>query len=176
MAKSSLQAAVAAHLDISQARVAQFVKEGVFTKTTDGKLDLTGCRIAYIRWLRDESRHNSHSAAARRVQDARAREIEIRVNDKLKIQERAGQQAAIDAIDEMFLPLRNNLLSIPARATVDLVTRRKIEDLIEAAIAATGERAQAMADSIAAGEPAGQRPAVEASKARRHLKSKAPLN
>jgi hypothetical protein len=149
-----LQSAVAAHLDVSQARVAQFVKEGVFEKTTDGKLDLTGCRIAYIRWLRDETRKSSNSAAASRLQDARAAEIELRTAEKHKLFEARGHAAAAEAVDDVLGPLRPDLLAIPARLTADIALRRKFEDEIDNAFAAMGERANALAAKVAAGAPA----------------------
>jgi hypothetical protein len=68
---------VAAYLDMSKQRVSQLVTDGTFPSLPNGKLDQNVCRVAYIRWLRDESRKSSTAEAAKRVQNARADRIEM---------------------------------------------------------------------------------------------------
>ena len=142
------QAVLADHLDISQVRVAQFVKEGVFRKTTDAKLNLATSRIAYIRWLRDETRKSSKSASASRVQDARAEEIKLRLEEKRGTLLQQGQAEAINVIDEFAGGLKSDLMAIPARVTADLALRRRIEDGIDHAFADAGKRAIAAANRV----------------------------
>lgn len=142
------QAEVAEHIGVTQSRVAQFVSEGVFTKLPSGRLDLDACRHAYIAWLRDQSRKSTNSAAAQRVQDARAEEIQLRLEERRKSHIKAGQAAAVDVIDESFGTLKAELLAIPARVTTDITTRRKIEDELAATFAACAKRAFAAADLV----------------------------
>src|SRR5207253_1359713 len=66
------------HLDLSRVRVVQLVNEGALPRNVDGSFDLDACRLAYIRYLRSEDRRGAKSATASRVQEARAKEIELR--------------------------------------------------------------------------------------------------
>ncbi len=146
-------------LMITPARVGQIEKEGYFAKAGRDRYRLIDLVQGFIKYLRDDARRNSASAASQALQAAKAREVEARVAEREKRQERAGQQAALDAVDDLLPPLKADLFAIPARATADLATRRKVEDLIDAAIAASGDRARALAAKIEAGKPPGGQPA-----------------
>lgn len=147
LAKSSfagvLQTAIAKHLDITQSRVAQFVADGTFVKLPNGKLDKDDCRIRYIRWLRDETRKSSQSVAASRVQDARAAEIELRIQTKKGTLMAQAEATAIAVCDELFGPLKPDILAIPPRLTRDIALRQQFEDQIETAFNAAADRAKA---------------------------------
>lgn len=142
------QATAAVYLDITQPRVAQFVKDGTFKKLPNGKLHLDQCRIAYIRWLRDDTRKSSASAAAGRLADERAEEIRERRLQRQGAMERAGQEAALAVMDAVIGPLRADLTAMPARVTADLRLRRAIEDQLDVIFAAANRRALAAADRI----------------------------
>lgn len=124
-ATGSTQASIAKHLDISQPRVAQFVAERVFKPLSNGKLDLDVCRLAYIRWLRDETRKSSQSAAAARVQDARARAIELRTEREM------GKWIEVEDVEgwmtEVLGTFRSALWGLPAASTRDLTLRAEIQ-------------------------------------------------
>ena len=126
------QAWLARHLDVTAARISQFVKEGEFVPKADGKLDADACRIRYIRWLRDETRRSSQSEAAKRVQEARAKEIELRTAMA------AGQLYDGEDVEAVFADilgtLRSELSGIPAASTRDLTLRATIEKHLNAAI------------------------------------------
>lgn len=142
------QSDVAEHLFISTTRVAQLIAEGVFEKTTAGLLDLDACRRAYLEWLRDQNRRATNSAAAARAHDAKAEEIQLRIDEKRRVQEASGQAEAVKVIDEFFGALKSDLLAIPARVTTDLATRRKIENELDQAFGACAKRAIAAADLV----------------------------
>lgn len=126
------QAQIAAHLDISQPRVAQFVGEGVFKPLPSRKLDPDACRIAYIRWLRDETRKSAQSAAAARVQDARAKEIELRTaREEGRLVPLEGVQAVVADILGTY---RYELTGVPAASTRDLSIRASIQQHLDDAI------------------------------------------
>lgn len=126
------QAQVAAHLDISQPRVAQFVGEGVFKQLPNRKLDMDACRIGYIRWLRDETRKSSQSAAVARVQDARAKAIELRTaREEGRLWDAEDTMAAMADILGTF---RSELEGVAAGSTRDLSIRANIQAQINDAM------------------------------------------
>lgn len=131
-AAGASQSQIAAHLDISQPRVAQFVGEGVFKTLPSRKLDLDACRLAYIRWLRDETRRSTQSAAAARVQDARAKAIELRnARDEGKLWDAEETSAAISDVLGTF---RHELGGVAAASTRDLTIREAINQHFDDAI------------------------------------------
>lgn len=131
-APGASQAQIAAHLDISQPRVAQFVGEGVFKPLPTRKLDLDACRIGYIRWLRDETRKSSQSAAAARVQDARAKAIELRTARE------EGRLVPLESVQAVVADIlgtyRYELTGIAAASTRDLSIRASIQQHLDDAI------------------------------------------
>ncbi|MCK1424602.1 hypothetical protein IVA96_15695 [Bradyrhizobium sp. 159] len=131
-APGASQAQIATHLDISQPRVAQFVGEGVFKPLPSRKLDLDACRIAYIRWLRDETRKSSQSAAAARVQDARAKAIELRTaREEGQLWDAEATKAAIEDILGTY---RSELEGVAPGSTRDLAIRTAIQQQIDDAM------------------------------------------
>lgn len=126
------QGQVAQHLDVSQPRVAQFVGEGVFKPLPNRKLDLDACRVAYIRWLRDETRKSTLSAAGARVQDARARAIELRTaREEARLVPLEDVQAIVADILGTY---RYELTGLAASATRDLSVRAAIQQHLDDAI------------------------------------------
>jgi hypothetical protein len=159
-------AVVAALLMITPARLGQLEKAGWFAKVGRDRYRLVEVVQGFIKYLRDDARRSSTTAAASRVQDARAVEIELRTAEKQKLFEARGHAAAAEAVDDVLGPLRPDLLAIPARLTADIALRRKFEDEIDNAFAAMGERANALAAKVAAGAPADAK--RKATPARRH--------
>lgn len=155
-------AAVAAqHVDMSAQRFGRLADEGVFTRLPGGKFDLDACRVAYIRWLRDGRRRLSKSAAASRVQEARAREIEIRTAER---EHRLIEtDEAIAVVDDVIGRLRAETSGIGARLTRDRELRRAVEKELDdvfsraadhfvkaaSALRARGEAAEAVAEDDA---------------------------
>lgn len=129
---------LAAHLDLKRTRIRQLVAEGVLRRRSDGTFDLDQSRISYIRWLRSDERRASKSASASRVQDARARQLEV------ENARREGQlcevQEALDFVDDVIGPLKSELLGFSARVTRDLELRQKIEVEISGILARASER------------------------------------
>jgi hypothetical protein len=145
------QLALAKHLDISQQRVAQFAAEGIFPRLSDGTLDQGVCRVIYIRWLRDETRKSSTSEAARRVQDARAVEIELRTQRELnKLIEVEEVQAFLS---DTIGTLRSELSGIAAASSRDLEVRAAIERNVDAAVARCRASFDAASAALDAGKP-----------------------
>lgn len=106
-------------------RIDQLVRDKTLMKAGRDLYPIVHNVQAYIRFLRDENRHNSRSAAQQRVQEARAKEIEQRV---LRDAHELVAISEHDAIfDEAFAIVRAGLTGLPARLTRDIEFRAKIE-------------------------------------------------
>lgn len=66
-------------LMITEQWVRQLIRKGYIEKVARGEVGLVNAVQGYIRFLKDEERRVSKSAAANAVQTARAREIELRI-------------------------------------------------------------------------------------------------
>ena len=99
-------------------------------------------RIAYIRYLRDARASNTKTAAATRVQDARAREIELRMAKDAGTLYAAEDVEA--AIADILGTYRSELTGVPAASTRDLTVRATIEKHLNDAI----ERARASFEKL----------------------------
>jgi hypothetical protein len=120
------------HLDLSRVRIVQLVKEGVLPRHPDDSFDLDACRLAYIRYLRSEDRRGAKSATASRVQEARAKEIELRTaRDEGRLWDADAAEAAFTDILGAF---RSELGGVAAGSTRDLPTRAEIEKQLNDAI------------------------------------------
>ena len=150
--------------------IQELVKQGFIPKAERGRYTVLGVVHGRIKSLQDDQNRSSKSASASRVQDARAEEIKLRLDEKRGTLLQAGQAEAINVIDEFAGGLKSDLLAIPARVTADLALRRRIEDGIDHAFADAGKRAIAAADRVATAGAA-LRDAAPA-KARRVGKSK----
>jgi hypothetical protein len=149
-------------LQVTTSWIRRLTREGWLKKQTVDTYLIVDVVQGYIAFLRDEHRRASQSVAASRVQNARAADIEARTAERLKASERAGEVAAVGAIDDVIGPLRSDLFAIPARVTVDLMTKRKFEDGIDDALDAMSKRASALAEKLAVGpqvKPSAPRPA-----------------
>lgn len=85
-----------------------------------------------FRYLRDENRRSAKSSADGRVRDARAAEIELRNQERLRHLIRLEE--AIEALDNVCGKVRTEMSSVPSRVTRDLHLRRDIEKAIHEAL------------------------------------------
>lgn len=145
-------AQVAELFEITAERVRQLVKSGHIEKRAKDQVPLVSAVRGYIRFLKDDERRSSKSAAASRVQDARAREIE------LKTAEREGSLMDVEEVRAVVAEwggvIRTGLNSIPARLSRDMTFRRKIETEIDDVFRQATERFEsAMGNRSAAAGP-----------------------
>jgi hypothetical protein len=137
------------HLDLSRVRVVQLVNEGALPRLKDGSFDLDACRIAYIRYLRSEDRRGSKSATASRVQEARAKEIELRTARE------EGRLVPMDDVQAVIADVlgtyRYELTGVPAASTRDLSVRAEIEKHLNDAIDRCRQRFAEAGDALRAG-------------------------
>lgn len=123
---------MAAHLDMKQQRVSQFVTEGIFPALPDGTLDPDVCRVIYIRWLRDESRKSTAAAQTSRAQEMRAQEIELRLaKERREVMPVADVQ---EFLSDTVGAFRTELAGVAAASTRDPDQRAVINGNLNAAL------------------------------------------
>lgn len=140
------QSAFAKHIDVSQQRVAQLVKEGVLKTLPNGKLDPDQNRVSYIRWLRDETRKSSASVSASKAQEARARQIDLTMAREER--ELVPLDGAIFAMDEFAAAAVLEFKNIPSRFTRDVQLRRKLKVAIDGALKAVAGKMGKCSEAI----------------------------
>lgn len=110
---------------VSAERVRQLTKQGHIARMGRDRYRVVDVVQGYIGYLKDEQRRTSKSASASRVQDARAREIELRTaREEHRLIE---TDEAIGVCDELVGAYKVELAGLPARLTRDIDLRRKIE-------------------------------------------------
>ena len=128
--------AMAAVCGFSSDFLRQLERAGRFKKLGRDRYSSREVLTGYIAHLKDEERRSTKSAEARRVLEARAREIEIR-NAM-----REGRLIEADDLAEHVAMIvgafRSELAGVPAAATRDLALRAAIERPIEDAITRMG--------------------------------------
>ena len=83
-------------LMISEERIRQLVKQGYVPKSERrGYVQLVGAVQGYLKYLKEDERRSTRSAADSRVRDARALEIELRIDPK-NAPHLAGPHSGID--------------------------------------------------------------------------------
>ncbi len=129
---------------ISDERIRQLQKQGYIPRAPKrGLVPLVGAVQGYLRYLKDEERQSSKSAAASRVTDARTREIELRIAERQR--DLIPQEDARAVIGEMAAMVKAEFVGLPARVTRDLDLRRTLEQEVDASfarLAASAERAR----------------------------------
>lgn len=117
-------------LMISDERVRQLVKQGYIERPARGRVPLVGAVQGYIRFLRDEDRRSTKSAADNRVREARAREIELRTAREAG--ELIPAEEAVAYTQAVVGALISRMNGLPAQITRNLDERRKIESMLDA--------------------------------------------
>lgn len=119
-------------LQLGPERVRQLIKDGYVVRSAHGRVTIRQAVQGYLRFRDDSERRSSKSASASRVQDARAREIDVRTA------ERDGRLVDLtehlDVFAEVIGALKAELMGVPAQASAAMDVRRKIERAINDAL------------------------------------------
>jgi hypothetical protein len=139
-------------LMISVEWVRKLHKAGYIPKTGKDQYPLVGTVQGYIRYMKDEDRRSSKSAADSRVRDARAKEIELRIAERerelISVEDAKGEFA------QFVATVRSEMVGLPARVTRDMELRRVIEKEVDDSLSRMADRAdKASAILEAGGEP-----------------------
>jgi len=136
---------------VSTARVSQLDRDGFISPVGGrrGKYNWMDAVNGYIKFLRDENRQTSKSAAESRIRDAKAQDIEVRTAERL------GKLVPLEVfeqmIDEIVGAVRTAFSGLAASCTRDLVLRRVIEREVNARLRQIAEDAMAKAIRLEAG-------------------------
>jgi hypothetical protein len=142
--------ALARHLGVSSQWIGKLVKAGVLVKLPDGTFDLDKSRLRYIRHLLDKGRRSDKSDAAARAQEARARQLELRLRKE------EGELIELSAVEEVIGDIvavfNSELIGVPAACSRDIELRNKIEDRINGAITGCQRRFDQAIAALSRGE------------------------
>lgn len=142
-------AQAASLLMVTDQWIRDLAKKGHIPRPERGMLPLVATVQGYIRYLKDEERRSSKSAAASAVQQARAREIELRIaRESGKLLEMDDTEAAFA---DILGALRSELAGVPAASTRDLALREIIDGHLNDAIARARNRFRQFIEALRAG-------------------------
>ena len=111
---------VAEHLDLSTTRIHQLVKAGILPKSGRAAYDLTDCRIAYIRYIREiaagrGSKDGAVDLVAERARLTRAQAEMTERKNAIAEGEFLPRGEVHIAVTGSFARVRSRLLAIPSK-------------------------------------------------------------
>jgi hypothetical protein len=116
---------IARLFEMTPERVRQLSKLGYISIPKRGYTTLVSAVRGYVRFLKEDARKETKTAAVSRVTDARAREVELRIAEKER--ELIPRDDANLALDLVVGEVNKQLTGLSARITRDVSLRRKIE-------------------------------------------------
>lgn len=119
-------------LGVSEAWIGKLHKMEYVPKAGRGKWNLVAVVQGYIRFLKDEDRRSSKSASASRMQDVKTARLEMQM--KVESRELVPFEDAKLVLDTAAGLIRSSVMAVPAKYTRDLKERRRLEDLLAAAL------------------------------------------
>jgi hypothetical protein len=127
---------------VTAPRISHFAAEGWLRPVGKrGRYNWFDACQGYVRWMRDENRQTSKSAADSRMRDAKAHDIEVRTKQRL------GRLVPIEIYDEMIDSMagvvRSEFAGLAATCTREMTMRRIIEREVNARLRRIAEHAMA---------------------------------
>lgn len=129
---------VARLLTISPRRVQQLAAEDYIPRAADGRYPIVGAVQGYIRSLRDDLTRESKSAQAKRLQEVKAQEVEIRIAERQRALVTVAE--AQDAMDSVCGLVRSELVGMPARVHRNPAERLRLETEVEGILVRLADR------------------------------------
>ena len=118
-------------LMISAERVRQLVKSGFIDRHRPGYTTIPSAVQGYIKFLKEAASEKTQNASASRVQDARAREVELRIAREQR--DLIPQDEALLAMSLLCGKVSEEFAGLPARITRDVAVRKTVEAEIHGA-------------------------------------------
>lgn len=112
-------------LVLTETRVRQLCSQGYIPRPKRATVPLVGAVQGYIKFLREEDRRSSKSAADSKLKDTREREIALRIAQKDRTLIDLDEHLAVVA--DLCGRFGSALEGLPANVTRDITLRRKIE-------------------------------------------------
>jgi len=133
-AASTITVAQAARLlMVSETWVRRLCGDGYLSRLPDGRLPIVGAVQGYIRFLKDDERRASKSAANHRLQDAKAEEVRARIAQKHD--ELMPIEDAEAVLDDLLKTVRARLAGLSNKITCDPAMRSQIKKELRDALA-----------------------------------------
>ncbi len=118
-------------LQVTPERIRQLAKSGYIVIPRRGYTTIVSAVQGYIRFLKESASERTTNAALTRAQDARAREVELRI--KREERELIPLDEAMLAMSMLCGLVSQQLTGLPARITRDKELRRTIETEVHGA-------------------------------------------
>jgi hypothetical protein len=118
-------------LEIGPERIKVLMRQGFIPREKPGRVSLVGAVRGYIRSVKESASKQTKSAADSRVRDARAQEIEMRNDERMR--KLIPIEDATAVLDHLCGVVNEQLNSLPARITRDIPLRREIEAKVNGA-------------------------------------------
>lgn len=134
---------------LSAERVRQLVKEGYIERVSRGRFEPSTAVQGYIRYLRDEARQTSKSAAATRIQDIRAEKMQHDL--MVAKREHLPREDLELAVDTIAASVISEMTSIGARVTRDPTLKAKIDQEADNALNRIADKIDRAAEAAVAG-------------------------
>lgn len=131
---------------VGEERVRQLVKQGWIKKLGKDSFRVLDVIHGYLDFRDDADRRASKSAVQSRAQEARAKEIELRIAREEKTIIDTAE--AIAAVDDVVGGIRADLAGLAARVTRDIALRQKIEREIDGILTAAADRFEQRASDL----------------------------
>jgi phage terminase Nu1 subunit (DNA packaging protein) len=132
--------------------VHKLINAGYIKRQPGGGVRQRDVYEGYIKFLTDEDRRATKTAAESRVRDARAKEIELRV--AIREKELMPVEDLMTVLSEQVAMARAQISGLPARVTRDLELRRVIEREIDGFLNGMAERNAKATIALQAGDDA----------------------
>ena len=118
-------------LGLSAERIRVLVKAGLIDRPQPGRVVLSSVARGYARYWQDKASQETKTSADSRVRDARAREIEMRNDERMR--KLIPIEDATAVLDFLSGVVNEQLNSLPAQITRDIPLRREIEAKVNGA-------------------------------------------
>ena len=139
-------------LGVTPRRLRQLSDEGWFKPASRNEWSLIGVVRGHIEYMEDRIQKASKTASSTRLQDARAKEVELRIAQKDRTV--IDLSEAQDATDKMAGIYLHSITGLPARITRNTSERKRIELICDKERTRLVERFAEIGESIQTGEDA----------------------
>lgn len=130
--------------------VGKLVKMGYIERVGRGRYNLVNVVQGYIRFLKDEDRRSSKSAAAARSKDVKTEFIEMQMKEKRR--ELVPMADAMEILDGSAAVVRSSIMSISSKYTRNKVERARLNEIIEATLNGIADQLDKKARALVTGK------------------------
>lgn len=134
---------------VDPSRISQLIASGHIEPVGRGQMTLASVARGYVRYWQEKASSETKTSAESRVRDARAREIEMRNEERNR--RLVPDDEAIAAIDHIVGACVETFNALPAMITRDIAERKRIEIVVRDAQRNVARRLSEAADLLRKG-------------------------